>query len=174
MKTENQDLFNKFAAVISSRIVEQPSSCYYLHDSEVDLTILKHSIIDKDKNLLYVIRPSGTCLLRCDKYFFPNYYLTCRGDYKAFIYVHFNLATGKAEDITWQQALEVLSKPGRPPLRGSLGRFDYLKLVVDDLRTRGCADFLPAYNLDGLRHFAVKDERPSLVSYIDNVIALCA
>lgn len=49
MKTENQDLFNKFAAVISSRIVEQPSSCYYLHDSEVDLTILKHSIIDKDK-----------------------------------------------------------------------------------------------------------------------------
>jgi hypothetical protein len=70
MKTENQDLFNKFAAVISSRIVEQPSSCYYLHDSEVDLTILKHSIIDKDKNLLYVIRPSGTCLLRCDKYFF--------------------------------------------------------------------------------------------------------
>ena len=95
MKTENQDLFNKFAAVISSRIVEQPSSCYYLHDSEVDLTILKHSIIDKDKNLLYVIRPSGTCLLRCDKYFFPNYYLTCRGDYKAFIYVHFNLATGK-------------------------------------------------------------------------------
>jgi hypothetical protein len=88
--------------------------------------------------------------------------------------VHFNLATGKAEDITWQQALEVLSKPGRPPLRGSLGRFDYLKLVVDDLRTRGYADFLPAYNLDGLRHFAVKDERPSLVSYIDNVMALCA
>ncbi len=90
---------------------------------------------------MYVIRPSGTCLLRCDKYFFPNYYLTCRGDYKAFIYVHFNLATGKAEDITWQQALEVLSKPGRPPLRGSLGRFDYLKLVVDDLRTRRLCRF---------------------------------
>lgn len=63
---------------------------------------------------------------------------------------------------------------GKAPLRGSLGRFDYLKLVVDDLRTRGYADFLPAYNLDGLRHFAVKDERPSLVSYIDNVMALCA
>ncbi|OZT31914.1 hypothetical protein CH229_28410, partial [Salmonella enterica subsp. enterica serovar Heidelberg] len=42
------------------------------------------------------------------------------------------------------------------------------------LRARGYADFLPAYNLDGLRHFAVKDERPSLVSYIDNVMALCA
>ncbi len=51
MNIENQDLFNKFAAVISSRIVEQPSSCYYLHDSEIDFTILKHSIIDKDKNL---------------------------------------------------------------------------------------------------------------------------
>ena len=53
-------------------------------------------------------------------------------------------------------------------------KFDYLKLVIDDLRARGYADFLPAYNLDGLRHFAVKDERPSLVSYIDNVMALCA
>ncbi|ELO4849591.1 hypothetical protein QUQ27_004515 [Escherichia coli] len=174
MNIENQDLFNTFAAVISSHIVEQPSSCYYLHDNEIDFTILKHSIIDKDKNLLYVIRPSGTCLLRCDKYFFPNYYLTCCGDYKTFKYVHFNLATGDAEEITWQQAFKILSKPGKPPLRGSLGRFDYLKLVVDDLRARGYADFLPAYNLDGLRHFAVKDERPSLVSYIDDVMALCA
>ena len=29
MNIENQDLFNTFAAVISSHIVEQPSSCYY-------------------------------------------------------------------------------------------------------------------------------------------------
>ncbi len=45
MNIENQDLFNTFAAVISSHIVEQPSSCYYLHDNEIDFTILKHSII---------------------------------------------------------------------------------------------------------------------------------
>lgn len=174
MNIENQDLFDKFATVISSCLVEQGSSCYYLHDTEVDLTILKHSIIDKDNNLLYVIRPSGTCLLRCDKYFFPNYYLTSRGDYKAFKYMHFNLAKGETKKITWQHAFEILSKPGKPPLRGSLEKFDYLKIVVDDLRARGYADLLPAYDLDGLRNFAVKDERPSLVTYIDNVMEVCA
>jgi len=174
MKFENQELFNKFSAVIKSRIVDKPSSCYLLHDNEIDLTILRHSIIEKDKNLLYVVRPSGTCLLRCDIYFFPKYYLSSRGDYKSFNYVHLNLSTGESHEITWEQAYEILSRPGKPPLRGSLGRFDYLKIVVDDLRSRGYADFLPAYNLDDLRRFAVQDDRPSLVGYIDNVLALCA
>ncbi|MQK65599.1 hypothetical protein EIZ87_23000, partial [Escherichia coli] len=47
----------------------------------------------------------------------------------------------------------------------------YIKVVVEDLRIRGYADYLPAYNLDDLRRFALQDDRPSLVRYIDNVMA---
>lgn len=65
MNIENQDLFNTFAAVISSHIVEQPSSCYYLHDNEIDFTILKHSIIDKDKTCctLFVLQEPVCCVV---------------------------------------------------------------------------------------------------------------
>lgn len=142
-----------------------------LHDNEIDITILKHSILENDRNLLYVVRPSGTCLLRCDKYFYPKYYLRCRGDYKSFIYVHLDLHSGEAKEITWEQADDMLSSPGKPPLKGNLGRFEYIKVVVEDLRIRGYADYLPAYNLDDLRRFALQDDRPSLVRYIDNVMA---
>ena len=59
----------------------------------------------------------------------------------------------------------------KTPLKGNLGRFEYIKVVVEDLRIRGYADYLPAYNLDDLRRFALQDDRPSLVRYIDNVMA---
>lgn len=72
MNFQTNEVFNKFAAVIKSRIVNEPSSCYLLHDNEIDITILKHGILENDRNLLYVVRPSGTCLLRCDKYFYRN------------------------------------------------------------------------------------------------------
>ena len=171
MNFQINEVFNKFAAVIKSRIVNEPSSCYLLHDNEIDITILKHSILENDRNPLYLVRPSGTCLLRCDKYFYPKYYLRCRGDYKSFIYVHLDLHSGEAKEITWEQADDMLSSPGKPPLKGNLGRFEYIKVVVEDLRIRGYADYLPAYNLDDLRRFALQDDRPSLVRYIDNVMA---
>lgn len=166
MKT---DLFKNFASVITSYIVKTPSSVYYLHDNEVDLRILEQSINEKDRTLLYVVRPSGTCLLRCDRYFYPKYYLTCRGDYRNFIYVHLNLATGEHQEITWEQAEELLAQPAALPIWNGQGKFEYLKTVVDDLRGRGYGDYLEAYNLDSLRRFAIDDERPSLVKYIDNV-----
>ena len=78
MNFQTNEVFNKFAAVIKSRIVNEPSSCYLLHDNEIDITILKHGILENDRNLLYVVRPSGTCLLRCDKYFYPKYSLPWR------------------------------------------------------------------------------------------------
>ncbi len=53
----------------------------------------------------------------------------------------------------------------KTPLKGNLGRFEYIKVVVEDLRIRGYADYLPAYNLDDLRRFALQDDRPSLVRY---------
>ncbi len=47
MNFQINEVFNKFAAVIKSRIVNEPSSCYLLHDNEIDITILKHSILGK-------------------------------------------------------------------------------------------------------------------------------
>lgn len=67
------------------------------------------------------------------------------GDYKSFIYVHLDLHSGEAKEITWEQADDMLSSPGKPPLKGNLGRFEYIKVVVEDLRIRGYADYLPAY-----------------------------
>lgn len=58
MNFQTNEVFNKFAAVIKSRIVNEPSSCYLLHDNEIDITILKHGILENDRNLLYVVRPS--------------------------------------------------------------------------------------------------------------------
>ncbi|MEJ1769275.1 hypothetical protein SMA54_19000, partial [Escherichia coli] len=46
MNFQINEVFNKFAAVIKSRIVNEPSSCYLLHDNEIDITILKHSILE--------------------------------------------------------------------------------------------------------------------------------
>jgi len=166
------ELYNKLAAVIKSHIIPSPSAIYHLYDNEVDLRILKQSLDENDRSLLYIVRPTGTCLLRCDRYFFPEYYVTSRGNYREFSYVHLDLQTGEHRDIDWEEAQKILSKPMSLPVRNGLGKFEYLTKVVDDLRDKGYADYLPAYNLDELRKFAKDDGRPSLVNYIDKVMTL--
>ncbi len=169
LKTE---IYNKLAAVIKSHVVHNPSAVYHLYDNEVDMRILKQSLDENDRTLLYIVRPSGTCMLRCDRYFFPKYYVTSRGNYREFSYVHLDLRTGEHRNIDWEEAQALLSQPMSLPVRNGLGKYEYLTKVIDDLRDKGYADFLPAYNLDELRKFAKDDERPSLVKYIDNVMTL--
>ncbi|ENH3412125.1 hypothetical protein ABWC92_000836 [Escherichia coli] len=170
--TIKTEIFNKLASVINSHIVHNPSSLYHLYDNEVDMRILQQSLDENDSTLLYIVRPSGTCMLRCDRYFFPAYYVTSRGNYREFVYVHLDLRTGESRNISWEEAQEMLSKPMPLPVRNGLGKLEYLTKVVDDLRDKGYADYLPAISLDQLRKFAKEDERPSLVKYIDNVMTL--
>ncbi|EIC1586288.1 hypothetical protein K9692_003703 [Escherichia coli] len=166
---ESNEVYKKLADALNKYISLRDPSPFDKGDNEVDLNILKQSIIEKDRRLLYVVRPWGTCLLRCDKYFFPKYYLSSRGDYRSFKYVEFNLCTGEHEEISWQQGHEILSRPMDIPHRGYLGRHEYLVKVVNELRMKGYGEFLKCYNLDELRRFAIEDDRSSLVKYIDNI-----
>lgn len=61
MNFQINEVFNKFAAVIKSRIVNEPSSCYLLHDNEIDAysALFDHGLASKSDQRFASIRSTG-------------------------------------------------------------------------------------------------------------------
>ena len=163
------ELLSKLSAVLKCYIIQFESSSLFKDDHKIDLNILEQSLLDNDRELMYIIRPAGTHLLRTDVHFLPKYYLSCRGNHKEFIYIHIDLCTGEHKEIDWKEAEAVIFKPINPPSEIGFTKYDYLDKVIVDLKNRGFDEFLKSRNLEDLRRFAIDDERPTLVRYIDNI-----
>ncbi len=167
MKTKcKREIFSQLAALLSVHSIGFENQPFFKDDNATDLRILEQSINEFDRELIYIVRPAGTNLLRVDRYFFPEYYIKARGNFTEFKYVLLNLIEGTGEVISCDEAFLILNKSVNPPSPVGLNKHKYEEKVLDDLSFRGFDVFLQSQNLEDLRRYAIKDENPKLLNYI--------
>ena len=170
MKTTcKREIFSQIAALLSVHAIGFENQPFFKDDNAIDLKILEQSINEFDRELIYIVRPAGTNLLRVDRYIFPDYYIKARGNFTEFKYVHVDLIEGTCEVISCDEAFQILNKKVNPPSHVGLTKHKYEKSVYDDLAFRGYDVFLQSQNLEDLRRYAIKDENPKLVNYLIKV-----
>lgn len=167
MKTTcKREIFSHLAALLSVHAIGFENQPFFKDDNATDLRILEQSINELDRELIYIVRPAGTNLLRVDRYFIPDYYIKARGNYTEFKYVHLNLIEGTGKVISCDEAFQILNKKVNPPNPVGLTKYKYEESVLDDLSFRGYDVFLQSQNLEDLRRYAIKDENSKLLNYI--------